>query len=122
MEKMELNHKPEIDEKELNKLLSIIDSLKFEDYEEFEFNGQKFLLQILPVSHLKEEEGGAWFAGSTHIKGIDIYIVKEQPIKERKRRMFHEVIEANAKYKGFDQATANQYAAEQEFKFFDQDI
>jgi len=118
MEKLEKKRMPEIQHEKLEQLMDILDTLKFEDFEEFEFDSKKFLLQILPKSHLEEEEGGAWFAGSTYINGIDIYIVKEQSPKDRKRRMFHEVVEAKAQASGFDKETSHQYATEQEQKFF----
>jgi hypothetical protein len=122
METPEFNRRPEIADQKLKELLSILDSIKFKDFEEFDFDGVKFLLQILPPSHLKKEEGGAWFSSSTYIEGIDIYIVKKQSPETRKRQMFHEVVEARAQGMGFDQDTAHQYALEQEQKIFAQDI
>lgn len=120
IETPEFNRRPEIADEKLRELISILDSLKFEEFEEFDFDGEKFLLQILPPSHLKKKEGGAWFHSSTYIEGIDIYIVKKQAPEMRKRQMFHEVVEARAKGMGFDQDIAHNYALEQEQKFFTQ--
>lgn len=122
IESPEFNHRPEIAEQKLKELLLILDSIKFKNFEEFEFDGKKFLLQILPKSHLKEVEGGAWFAGSTYIDGIDIYIVKNQSPEDRKQRLFHEVVEAKVQAMGFDKKTAHEYALEQEQKFFTQNV
>lgn len=73
MNNHEMNkHFPEIKKNKVDELWATLNNLKFEAYEEFEFDKKKFLL--LPLEPEDVDEGGdAWFASSTAINGIDIY-------------------------------------------------
>jgi hypothetical protein len=108
---------PEIKREKLAELWSVISGLKFEDYEEFKFDGKNFLLLFFSPEQ-KNENGEAWFSASTDIDGVDIYLLQTLPLEEKKKKLFHEVVEAWAQTNGFLGKESHNFALEQEKIFF----
>ena len=90
-ESLESQQTPELHSAEL---LQIIDNLPIEAGEEFSFNGQDFYLCTLNEEEARSS-GDAWYAASTYIVGWDIYILETLPPEERRRKFFHEILEAS---------------------------
>lgn len=118
MREGEKNKQPEIDFKAI---LNVIDNLEltFDDYEAFEYMGTGFL--IIPDDNPESlrESGGAWYINSTAIDGFDIYLQESLSKEQRKRRLFHEVLEINLRDKqGFGQEDAHNIAQAKEQEVF----
>lgn len=113
MEKIKL---PEIKAEEL---ISIIEDIKWEDYYGFSYNGTDFLLILLDQDDIDSGNGGemAEFTESTIINGYDIYLFETIPETERKRILFHEILEANLQDQGF-KSQAHDIALAEERKYF----
>lgn len=119
MESPELRNEPEIQEDRLKQLESVINTLKLEEYEEFEFEGLEFLLLLFPPEDLGVE-GMAWFTKSTHIEGFDIYLLEILSSEDKKAMLFWGVVEAYLQWEGFDVEIAHKYALERQQEFFPQ--
>ena len=117
MEQHEQLRRPEIKTQEL---ISVIDSIKWEEDYEFSFNGSNFLLLLDTEDESDPEVQGAEYHASTSINGWDIYALETLAGEERRRRLFHEILECNIKDQGFSHEIAHQTAFEEEQKKFGQ--
>jgi len=104
-----------------DELLSVIKGLVFETGEEFEYNGTSFILVITTSEDTEkggytEEQLGeeAEYHRSTLIDGYDIYLRGD----ELERKAFHEIMEANLVYQGFDAEDAHKIAQSEEEKVY----
>ena len=84
-----------IPELQSEELLGIIDGMKIQDGEQFTFNGVSYYLCLLNQGEAEHGGEDAFFNASTYIHGYDIYILETLPPEERKRKLFHEILEAN---------------------------
>jgi len=116
MENFEKIKHPEIN---AENLLSFIDSIQWEQGYEFSYNGSNFLLDITDAETVARGQAGlpAEYFKSTAIDGWDIYLHDTIPEAERKRVLFHEILEANLKDQGFSK-NAHQLALKEEQKIF----
>ncbi len=115
--KVEQLKKPEVNAPEL---LSVIDSLKYESYETFSYNGSNYLIIPLDQNDIESNDDEAWFAASTAISGWDIYILTSLPAEERRRKMFHEVLECYLIEHGLSRKDAHDMSRIEEEKLFGQ--
>ncbi len=117
MEKFEQKRQPEL---KIEDVAQAIENLKFEDYEEFECLGFRFLIILntpedLEASENKEEV----FFTQSSTGNFDIYILKTLTEQEKKRKVFHEIIEASLRAQGFDNQQAHEEAKKAETQYFD---
>jgi len=124
MEQPEGFKQPEIKTKEL---LELVDTIKWEHGYRFEFNGTKFNLVMTDAEsiELAEKEGDknrygepAEYFQSTLIDGYDIYLHATISEADRRRIMFHEVLECNLRQQGYSSAEAHVITAKEEEKNF----
>ncbi|MDB5189882.1 MAG: hypothetical protein JWN49_208 [Parcubacteria group bacterium] len=85
---------PEIDRKEA---LSAVQELKMEEGEEFSYNGTDFYLIFISAKEManSEDQSVGSFYASTLIAGFDIYLYEGLSEADKRRVLFHEIIEAN---------------------------
>ena len=116
MENLENIKQPEIKSEEL---LSVIDKIKWENMYEFSFNGTNFLLIIIEKEDIETRDVGeeAEYHESTMIDGYDIYLFDTIPESNRKRVLFHEILEANLQDQGFKNE-AHEIALKEEQKIY----
>jgi hypothetical protein len=107
---------PELSESKVGQLWEGLGTLDWDGYEEFEFDGVSYLILDFPPDHL-DEEGEGWFRPSTHIDGIDVYALETLPPEEKKKRVFHEILEAWAQRFSLDQP--HDFAIDRERKFWE---
>ncbi len=126
MEKQESIQLPEI---KIDELLGILDTLKWKDHYEFEYDGVEFLLIITDAEELRKaekeetlDEHGepAEFSASDLVDGFDIYLHDTIPAEKRKRILFHEILEATLARKGFPLDKIHEIALKEENKVFGQ--
>lgn len=120
IEKREQPRKPEI---KIDELLSVLDSIQWEPMYKFSYNGSNFLLLLTTEEEAKEmtEEGGdAWHHTSTAIDGRDLYMLESLSGEERRKKLFHEILECNIRDQGFSLEEAHHIALEEEQKIFGQ--
>jgi len=124
MENREQIRQPEIKTEEL---LTLIDTVQWEQGYEFSFNGTEFFLDITEIEALqkadaegrKEKYGlPAEYIRSTYVNGYDIYLHDTIPTQERKRILFHEILEANLRDQRFSQSQAHDITINEEEKVF----
>ena len=96
----ELEQVPVVRSDEIFKLVS---DIELEEYTPFTFNDSEYQLIWFPKEDL-DKDGEAWFSSSTQIDGFDIYILEDLTDKEKRRRIFHEILEADLAKKGFSKA------------------
>lgn len=87
--------------------LKVVEDLKFEDFEEFKYNKTKFLLILISAedfsnSSNKEE---VFISASTSTRGYDIYMLETIPKEDKKRIIFHEIIEADLRKQGLGESS-----------------
>lgn len=107
---------PEIHSEEL---LNTIENVKWENGEWLEYNRLNYLLFLT-------DKGGDTVVGpdvdafftTSSIANFDIYIVESLPLQERKRMLFHELLEADLAAQGFKEEEAHAYALNEEEKVF----
>ena len=114
MDKIENFKTPDIHSEQL---LQIIEQVKWEDMEELEYNGTNFLLFFSDKTSESDGHSDAVFHASS-IADFDIYILRSLSVQEKKRRLFHEVIEANLRKQGFNNREAHALAEAEEKKIF----
>lgn len=126
MEKQESIQLPEI---KTDKLLGLLDTLKWEDHYEFEYDGVEFLLIVTDAEELREAEKEGTldeygepveFSASDSVDGFNIYLHDTIPIEKRKRILFHEILEATLARKGFPLDKIHEIASKEENKVFGQ--
>ncbi len=121
MEKQEIPQQPEL---KTEKLLSLLRSVRWKNGYTFTFNGTEFYLCITEKERLSEatteEEFGkpAEYFRSTLVEGFDIYLHDTIPKSERKRILFHEILEANLIDQGFSEPEAHSITLQEEEKIF----
>lgn len=107
-------------------LVSVVEKLKFRNYEEFEFDGVGFLPILTkptqadlkdPKAHVNSQSP-AVFHASTAIDGYDIYIIRSLSRGEKRRMVFHEAFEASLLARGFDEDEAHAPTLIEEEKHF----
>ncbi len=116
MENLENIKQPEIKTEEL---LSTIENIKWKNGYEFSYNGTNFLLIIIRKEDIKTKDAGeeAEHYASTEIDGYDIYLFDTIPEVNRKRILFHEILEANLRHQGLENK-AHEIALKEEQKIF----
>lgn len=107
---------PELSESKIGQLWEGLGTLDWSGYEEFEFDDVSYLILDFPPEHL-DQEGEAWFSPSTAINGIDVYVLKTLPPEEKRKKAFHEILEAWARHFGLDQS--HDFAIDRERKFWE---
>ena len=107
--------KPEIN---LPELLRVLDHIKFEYGEEIHYNGTNFLLIPTDETDESDNHAEAVFHTSTAIDGFDIYLLNSLSGAEKRRRLFHEILEADLRGQGFEQDEAHDIAKTEEQKKF----
>lgn len=84
-----------------DKLASEIKRFKLKEYKPFQFNGIEY--QIIWTDRRDETPGevyeSAWFVTSTEINGIDIYLQRTLSMKNKIRKLFHEILEADLSHR-----------------------
>lgn len=116
MEKIEQVPKIEINSEEL---LKTIDEIEWEEHYEFSYNGSDYILLLDTEEEADPETGGAEYHQSTATPGAwDIYILETLSGEERKRKLFHEILECNLKDQGIDHEMAHNTAKQEEEKTF----
>ena len=105
---------PEVKSQELK---LIIDSLKIDWEEVFEFNGWKYI--IYPSTEDYPEEHGAWWSSNvtSGLGDRDIYVSINNP-DLIKKRVFHEVLECDLMKQGLDVKQAHDLAKSEEEKIW----
>lgn len=103
--------------KELRKLL---ETIKWEDGFIFTFNDVEFYIRILDSKEDNLEGFGGLvdFFQSTYVNGFDIYLNDTIPHKDRKRILFHGILEASVSYHGSNKNIAHETALREEEKIF----
>lgn len=114
MEKIEQFKNPEIYSQ---KLLQAIENVKWEEMEELEYNGTNFLLFFPDTTSESDGHQDAVFHASS-VADFDIYILSSLPIQEKKRRLFHEVLESDLRKQGFNNNEAHAFVEAEEQKIF----
>src|SRR3989338_2880294 len=107
MENFEKIRQPEINH---DAILSVINNLSFEHYEQFQYNGVNFLLIFDKEEDSSKEIDGAEYFASTAIDGFDIYLLETLSREQKKRRIFHEILEIDLLRQGYDTKTAHRIA------------
>ena len=124
MEAPERQLKPSLKIKEL---INILDKIKWENRYRFSFNGTEFILMITPKKELieakakgklKEFGPPAEFFASTYVNWFDIYLHDTISEKNRKRVLFHEILEANLQDQQIPETEAHKIALREEEKVF----
>ncbi len=117
MENPEQNRKPELHS---DALLALIDTLQWKSYFSFSFNRTNYVLIIKDTETVARGRAGASaeYFRSTAINGWDIYLHDTIPSPDRKRILFHEIMEINLRDQGFDQQEAHQVTLVEEEKQF----
>lgn len=120
---MEGFKQPEVN---IEELLHFLDEIEWENGNSFEFNETEFLMFISTVEELIEgkDEGREFgdeaeiFASSV-VDGFDIYLHDTIDKSQRKRVLFHEILEGNLRHKfNLDEQQAHSVAFGQEEKIF----
>lgn len=121
----ETGRHPELKSKEI---LTLLDKIEWKDYFTFTFNGVGFCLIITPVDELEKTENSAErekrfgkpaeYAESTYVVGFDIYLHDTIPQAERRRILFHEVLEASLRSQGLSESEAHAMALKEEERIF----
>lgn len=101
------------------RLMSIIDEIKWENWEQISYNGTDYLLFLT-------DEGGETVVGNdvpafytqSSVVDFDVYIVKSLPLEERKRMLFHELLEANLRSQGLGVKAAHEMTLKEEENVF----
>lgn len=99
---------PEIKSREL---LHLINSLPLEHYGQFSFNGVGYTLLFFDKEEL-EGDDIAWNSASTAIEGgRDIYILETLSEEEKRKKIFHEILESDLYRQGFEMGQCHDIAA-----------
>ncbi|MDO8499225.1 MAG: hypothetical protein Q7S66_01025 [bacterium] len=114
MEKIEQIKTPDIHSQQL---LQIIDNVKWEEMEELEYNGTNFLLFFPDETAESDGHQDAVYHQST-VADFDIYILSTLPVQEKKRCLFHEIVEADLRKQGFGNKEAHSIVEKEEQKIF----
>lgn len=114
MEKIEQIKTPDIHSQQL---LQIIENVRWEEMEELKYNGTNFLLFFPDETSECDGHADAIWHEST-VADYDIYILSTLPAQEKKRRIFHEALEADLRRQGFAIKEAHSIAAKEEQKIF----
>ncbi len=120
---MEGIKQPEVN---IEELISLLDEIKWENGNSFKFNGTEFLMLISTIEELNEpREPGVSFGdeaeifGSNTVDGFDIYLHDTINESQRKRVLFHEILEGNLRHKfNLEGEQAHQIAFKEEEKVF----
>ncbi len=87
--------------------LRTVSNLKFEDFESFSYHNINFLLILVTKEDISgpgnQEE--IFLSASTATRGFDIYMLDTLSIEDKKRRIFHEIIEADLRKQGFGEGS-----------------
>lgn len=109
---------PEI---KLEELMIVIDSVRWENHYKFSYNGSDYNLFIIDREIIEKGEGGqpAEFFPSTEIRGgWDIYLHDTISMQDRKRILFHEILETNFLTQGFPESDVHDMVLVEEEKIF----
>lgn len=116
MENPEKMRHPEI---KSNELLHLIDIIKFEQGEEFTFNGTNFLLFLCDKDEIASGNAGQdaeYF--KSNIVDYDIYMFETLSGEDRRVKLFHEILECNLRDQGYSEDEAHRLTLEEEQKIF----
>jgi hypothetical protein len=117
LESFESQRTPEIKSDEL---IALINRVKFESSNIYEFNGTVFNIIMFPEDGLDENNVDTWYATSEIVPGCDIYILETLSLEEKKHRLFHEVLELNLRDQGMSQYQAHDLAKAEDQKYKDE--
>lgn len=115
MQKIEQIKTPVVKAEEL---LNTVNHLKLQEGEKFSYNGTNFLLIFSDKTSESDDHAKAVFHTSTLIDGFDIYILDSVPDDEKRRMLFHEMLEANLRDQSLNNMEAHNLAVENEQKIF----
>jgi hypothetical protein len=122
MKETEQERTPDI---KMDELLRIIDEVKLLNSFEFSYNGSNYLIILVTQEDIINsiEAGDEYaeenfYSRSTEIAGWDLYIKDSIKDTERKRVLFHEILETNLVDQGFETQEAHNIALKEEEKFF----
>ncbi|MFA4818973.1 MAG: hypothetical protein WC621_03965 [Patescibacteria group bacterium] len=124
MENREIIRQPELKTEEL---LALLDSIKWEQGYRFTFNGTEFYINITKAGRLAKAEAegklakfgkSAEYFASTYVRGYDIYLHDTIPESDRRRILFHEILEANLRDQSFSLHEAHDIVLKEEQKAF----
>jgi len=104
-------------------LVDLVNSLSFEDQEKITFNGSRYLLWLFTEEDMNtgDEHEKVFYSASTADRGCwDIYMLENLSDAEKKRSMFHEILECNLKDRGFDESLTHELALKAEEEVFGQ--
>ena len=100
------------------KLLSLLDKISFDAYKIFRFRGIPFLFFYMAEVEESDDYSPAIFRYSTLTGGYDVYLFRGVPEDQRKRCLFHEVMEASLVAKGLEIQEAHELAKAEEESIF----
>lgn len=109
---------PEIKTEEL---LRVIDGIRFEDREEFTFNGSRYLLLLCTQEDVDSDESHekVFYSGSTADRGgWDVYMLETLSDTDKRRGIFHEMLECNLQDQGFEKPLIHELAYKTEVETF----
>lgn len=109
MEKPEQFKTPGVDYRELNR---VIENIKFEEEERVEYNGS------ISVLHILENSLDAYFIEGKEPNKYFLMMGDRLSADERKRLLFHEILEANLRDQKFDNKMAHHISLLEEEKNF----
>lgn len=103
-----------------NELLSVIDSVKWENGYEFSYNKICFRLFLLTLEEHEQNESDeeAEYFESTREDGWDIYLLETISTENRGKKLFHEIAECSLRNQKFSNIEAHQIALWEEEKLF----
>ncbi len=121
-------HKRELPELTIpiEELMAYIDTIKWEEGHESMFNGITIHLIVTPRDSLEQAEKEGTLSGygkpaefhRSESGTWDIYLHDTIPEQERKRVLFHELVEINMIADGLSQSDAHKVALREELKIF----
>ena len=112
----ELPRQPEVN---VGELMATINSLRWEDGEQFFYNGSEYHYISLREEEIDPVVGPVWYARSSEDARVwDVYVLDTLPEADRVRMVFHEMLECNLKDQGFGHEEVHGLALEQEEKQF----
>lgn len=102
-------------------LLKVVDGLSFEYGERFTFNESRYLLLLCTQEEVdsgEPREEVFYSASTADPGGWDIYMLETLSESDKKRRMFHEILECNLVDRGFQQKLSHELARKAEEETF----
>ena len=109
-------NQPEI---ETDLIFKTVNSLKFSNFEKFGYQGHNFTIILCTQNDIDtSEDKRQVFYSELTLGNFDLYILKTLPTAEKRKRIFHEVIEAILKTQGYENQKAHELASIEMNKYF----